>query len=256
MRNDEVPFYYPHVSDIPRFDSVVRVVPPITLSSCIRCANLTLSLRDQCASSYAVSVHECVFHVHKAGSYDEGANVGLVSVSMTTQATDRNIGHCYYGSNGSIFGYDDPEHPTGVTYCVYDTMTATLDLDANTVRFSKNGAHVPTSTVSIDYTAHLFAFDTLWPGNVVTILSMTRAKRESNLLNLLVRIQGESVLVDNMTPPAMQQVFMEHLFGVFFFHMPCIANAATRGQRVPEGSNRSTEAEVRTCSSFRRNSVP
>lgn len=119
-----------------------------------------------------IGIHECVFRADNGGN---GVMFGVVPVSKATKDTlGSAIGQFYHAHRGNIFGPGHGRIRTGVKYGEGDAIAVTLDLNAATVTFAKNGAAVSKkSTVSIDRDeAHYFAFNTYKTGCTVTIMSM------------------------------------------------------------------------------------
>lgn len=75
----------------------------------------------------------------------------------------------YYGS-GSIYALGSAM-PVGVTYGPGDAITVTLDLNANTVAFAKNGVRIH-KPVSVKHEAYYFAVSANGIGASVTIVDM------------------------------------------------------------------------------------
>lgn len=128
-------------------------------------------LPSLCSRSH-VGVHECIFRI------DKGRHV-LVGVVPVSKATRQDIrGHktrrCYSSDDGIIYGYGNIG--TGVRYGDGDAITVTLDFNANTVTFAKNGVVVSYDAhyfaFSIVHEAHYFVFSTRDGGGAVTITSM------------------------------------------------------------------------------------
>lgn len=113
-------------------------------------------------------VNEVAFKVNRLGNRTEDLKLGIVPVDKLKMGSKANIGYFLYGFSGCYYELGSSTRVSFAEIRAGDTITVTVDLNANTIVFKKNRASIG-SPQSIPRQAYYFSFAGYFSGDSVTI---------------------------------------------------------------------------------------